>query len=419
MNARELRDKRANLLAQAGKMVEKAETENRDFSGEEQTSYDDLINQAKSLEARAQRIEEAESLGNATPEVVEGRKAPAYNSKTKLGDSEEKAFANFFRTGDVGAVRSLVVNDDETRDGKKIAIEVKVPSPAEMRAVTDSTMNITTAADGKNIVPIPMVQKIALRRGEIRLADRLGVQRVPGKGTTVNYPFENADAQDLATTSEQSDAHGNNYGRDALQAGVKQFTLVKKTKKLELTEEIQEDEDVNLMDWIADNIGRAMGLTHNAALVAEVVASGTSLKTFASATAIADGEVDDIVYNDTLSPYLDDGGSIAWVTRPSTYGAIKKISGDPRVYATVQGAGRTLLEYPVEYSSKVATIAADAKSVLFGNWFYMGLYESPNIRMIVDPYSVDGVVVLKYSFRLCYGQLIAAAIGYGVQHSAA
>ncbi len=345
-------------------------------------------------------------------------KAPAYNSKTKLGDDETKAMAHFVRTGDVGAVRNLVVDDEEARKSQKVAIELRIPTPNELRAVTDSTMNITTAGDGKNLVPIPLVNRIAMRRSEMMLADKLGVQRVPGKGTTVNFPYESADAQDFATTSEQSDAHGNNFTRDAMQAGVKQFTLVKKTKKLEITDELMEDEDANLMAWVADNIGRANAITHNAALVAELVASGTLFKTFASATAIADGEAEDIVYNDTLSPYLDDGGAIAWVMRPSTYGAIRKISGDPRVYASSLGAGRTLCEYPVQYSSKAAAIAAEAKSVLFGNWYYMGLYESPSIRMIVDPYSVDGMTVLKYSFRLCYGQLIADAIGYGALHAA-
>ena len=276
-------------------------------------------------------------------------------------------------------------------------------------------MNITTAADGLDLVPTGFVQKVAMRRSEARLAEKLGVQMIPGHGTTVNFPYENADAQDFTTTAEQADAHGNNYTRDALQAGLKAFTLVKKTKKLELTEEITEDEDVNLMAWIADNIGRGMGGTHNAALVAEVIASGTNLKTFASATAIAAGEPDAIVFNDTLGNYLDDGGSISWVMRPTTFGAIKALAGDPRIYGVAQSAGRTLLEYPVNYSNKVAAIASAVKSVLFGNWYYMGLYESPSLHMILDPYSVDGMVVLKYSFRMCYGQLIAGALGYGLQ----
>jgi HK97 family phage major capsid protein len=416
MNARELRDMRTNVLQKAAELNEKAEKENRDFTPEEQKSYDDFISEATSLENRFKRLEALGTIEGGDGEVR--GKAPAYNSKTKLGDDETKALAHFFRTGDAGAVRSMIVDDNETRNSRKVAIELTIPTPNQLRAVTDSTMNITTAGDGKNIVPTTMVNRIAMRRGELMLADKLGVQRVPGKGTTVNFPFENADAQDFVTTSEQTDAHGNSSSRDALQAGLKAFTLVNKTKKLELTNELLEDEDVELNAWIANNIGRGVALTHNAGLVAEVIATGTLLKTFASATAIADGEAEDIVYNDTLSPYLDDGGAIAWVMRPSTYGAIRKISGDPRVYASALGSGRVLCEYPVEYSSKAAAIAAEAKAVFFGNWYYMGLYESPSIRLIVDPYSVDNLTVLKYSFRMCYGQLIAGAIGYGALHAA-
>ena len=59
--------------------------------------------------------------------------------------------------------------------------------------------------------------------------------------------------------------------------------------------------------------------------------------------------------------------------------------------------------------------ATTAKTVLFGNWDYMGYRESPDIRFISDPYSVDGLVILKYSFRDAYGVLQSAAIGYGKQ----
>ncbi|MHC1739731.1 MAG: phage major capsid protein [Anaerolineaceae bacterium] len=405
MNARELRDQRASVLASAKSLVEAAEKENRDLKPEEQKSYDDFLSEAESLEKRYTRLE---AIPEPTPVV--GQKAPNYNNKTKLGDSEVRALAFYVKTGDLGAVRGMTV-EGEDRDGKP-QVEIRIPTAAEMRAVTDSTMNITTAADGQNLVPTGFAGKIATRRAEIRLAEKLGVQKVPGKGTTVNYPYDNADAQDFTTTAEQADAHTTAYTRDALQVGLKAFTLVKKTKKVELTEELLEDEDANIMDFVANKIGTGVGLTHNAALIAEVVASGTLLKTTASATAIAAGEPDACVYNDTMSFYLDDGGSIHWVMRPATFGAIKALAGDPRVYGSVAGQGKALLEYPVEYSSKVAAIAASAKVAHFGNWAYMGLYESPSLTLLRDPYSVEGMVVLKYSFRLCYGQLIAGAIGY-------
>ena len=62
--------------------------------------------------------------------------------RTRLGDDENKALANFIRTGDSGAVRSLITNDldNEEKRNNRPVIEIKLPKPAEMRAVTDSTM---------------------------------------------------------------------------------------------------------------------------------------------------------------------------------------------------------------------------------------------------------------------------------------
>ena len=123
-----------------------------------------------------------------------------------------------------------------------------------------------------------------------------------------------------------------------------------------------------------------------------------------------------IVYNDTLGFYLDDGNSIAWVTRPSTFGKIKSITSSTRLYEN-QPAGSArgyLLEYPVHYSSYATAIAASAKSIYFGNWFYVGMREAPALRLIRDPYTTDGIVYLKYCFRAVYGVLVAAAAGYGL-----
>lgn len=409
--ARELRAKRGQLLDKAQKLVEAAEAEDRDLKQEEQTQYDELLSQAEELETRAKRME-------AMPMADAGgrQQAPSFN-RTHLGDSEERAIAAWARTGDRGAVRDLLTRDDS--DGGRESVEIRMPSRRELRAVVDSSMNVTTAGDGGNTVPTGFSGQIATRRNEVRLAERLGVRNVPGVGTTVNFPYESADPEVFATTSEQSDAHGNNYERDALQFGSKAFTLVKKTKKLELTEELMDDEDANLSAFIADSIGRGIGITHNSMLLTEVAANGTALKTFASATAIADGEIEPMVYHDTLAYYLDDGGAIGFVMRPATFGKIKSISANARVYGdTAATVRRTLLEYPVQYSNKAAAIAASAKSLYFGNWYYMGMREDPALRLIRDPYTVDGMTILKYTFRTVYGVLIAGAIGYGVHPSA-
>jgi HK97 family phage major capsid protein len=409
-NARELRSQREQVIQKATALVDAAEGEKRDFKPEEQTQYDGWVKEADELLKRAERAESLSGLESS----LATRQAPALN-RTGLGDSEVRALAAFVRTGDRGGVRELMAEDEEGKEG----VTIHLPSRSEMRAV-DSTMNITTAADGLNIVPIGFAGSIVARKGEIDLTPKLGCRRVPGKGTTVNFPYDNADAVVFATTAEQDDAHAQNYQRDAAVLGLKAFTLVKKTKKVELTEELTDDEDAALMDYLADLIGRGIALTHNTMLLTEVAANGTSLKTFAAAAAIAAGEPEAIVFNNTLGFYLDDGGAVAWVMRNPTFGAIAAITGNPRLYAQTPGGSfeHEILGYSVELSTAAAAVAASAKSCYFGNWFYVGFREDPALRIIRDPYTVDGLVILKYSFRAVYGVLQAGAIGFGVHPSA-
>ena len=410
----ELRQARAAKVDEMKAMTTQAEVENRDFAADEQVKWDGLVTEIGALDARMERLEALEKAQEAAPVTTSmtKRSAPAH-LKGPRGDSESRALAAFARKGDVGGF-------PEEMRGNQNEITFRVPMPYEMRAVTDSTMNITTAADGGNLVPTGFVNQVAKRKQEMMLADRLGVQRVPGSGTTVNYPVDGADAQVFATTAEQSDAHDVAWQRDALQPGLKAFTLVLKTKKIELTDQLLYDEDAGLMSFIAGKIADGVALTHNSVLLTEVAANGTSLKTFAAAAAIADGELEDIVYHNTLGYYLDDTGNVAWVMRPPTFGAIAKITGTARVYANPNSGSlaREVVGYPTLYSSYAAAIAASAKSVYFGNWQQVGYREDPTLTLLRDPYTVDGLTILKYSFRLVYGVLQAGGIGYGVHPTA-
>ena len=407
MKLNELRQKRANLLAEARGVLD-AET----YDGER---YDALQAEINTLDEQIERHEQLEAQERQMKQSA-GRQtwqAPATIEHAGDGPDESRAIAAYVRSGRSNADLADMFDGD--------GLTLRWSQEAEQRAVKNELMNITTDADGKYWVPTTLVQRIIARKSEAMLADRLGVQNIPGKGTTVNHPVEGGDAQVFGATDEQIDDHSKVYERDAPIAALKAFTLVKYTKKLELTEELLDDEDVGLMGFIGDHIGRGLAATHNNLLLTEAGAAGTPFKTFADDVSIADKELEDIAYHDTLSWYLDDSGSIAWVMRPSTFGAVVKLEGTatPRVYVpTPQGnnrGGRELLGYPVQYSNYASAIGVGAKSVYFGNWWYMGKREEPALRIIRDPYSVDGLVIVKYSFRCDYGVLQAGAIGYGVQ----
>lgn len=400
-NAREMRAQRWALLEEAKGIIGAAEAAGRDLTPTETRRYDSLMLQADDL------------MGDIKKAETGGSFIEAYGSRAQAGLSdEERAMCHYFRSGDRSGLNDLNLR---ASDGH---FDLEVFLPRETRSVVDSTMNITTAGDGGNLVPTGFVNRVAARRNEIRLSEKLGCQPIPGRGTTVNAPYESSGPELFTLTAEQDDAHAQNYTRDALQPAVKAFTLVKYTKKIELTEELLEDEDAALMDWIGDSVGRSYGMTLNYLLLTEAAANGTSLKTFASATAIAVDELETIAYNDALSPYLDDGGGISWVMRKSVHGEIVLLDDANTRRYNDNTLGPGLLGWPVNYSAYSGATEASARSVYFGNWRYMGERLGPELRILRDPYSVDGAVILKFAFRVAYGVLQAAAIGYGVHPSA-
>ena len=286
-----------------------------------------------------------------------------------------------------------------------------------IKASNDDYMNITTDVDGAHAVPEGHFQGIIARRDESRLSAALGVTLIPGKGSTVHVPLDGEDDGEFVSTAEAGASD-----RDMPALGNKAITLVRYTKKIEVTHELLEDEDSRLMAFLNGWVGRGLAKSHNSACVAEVGTNGTSLKTFASATAIAAGEIEDIEAGDDIGAYLD-SPNVSWVMRNSTLAAIRKITANDRFYGSTAEGGpgvrsrRTLLEYPVFRSNKVAAIATGNKSVLFGDWSMVGLRDVSGLSFLLDPYSGhdNGKLVLRYSTRFAYGVLQAEAVGYAEQ----
>lgn len=390
MNVRELRARLGDVLDEARTLVETAEGEDRDLSEEEQTSYQDYLDQAETLRNRITRLE-----GVPEPEEQKRERRAPMQNKIALGDTEERAVCHFIRTGDASGL-------------------------PERRASNDTDMNVGTAGDGGNAVPTGHYQGIIARRDESMLTSRLGIMRIPGVGTTVNVPLDGEADGEFIETNEGSD-----HDRDAPVIGTKAMTLLRYTKKIQLSWELLEDEDSNLMAFLNDFVGRGIAKTHNSLLLTEVASNGTALKTFASATVIAVDEIEPIVFNDNLAHYLDDAGSVAWVMLPSVHGEIVLLDdANRRRYASnsiADAGGRfvpSLLGYPILYSNKSGATAASTKSVYFGNWSYVGWRDAGMMNFLRDPYSYEAGIELRYQFRTVYGVLQAEAIGYGVHPSA-
>ncbi len=374
---RELLRQRDDLLKRAQAITDKAMTDQRALTEDERTNAMELQNQADEIdltlelvtkidESRARRIIAAPDMASKDP--------------AKAGDAR---FVSFLR--DRNSIGTL-----------------------EIRASNDTDMNVGTPADGGYAVPTGHYPRIIAKRDEQMLAQMLGVMTIPGIGTTVNVPVDDEDDGEFVSTAE-----ANAYDRDAPALNQRAMTLIKYTKKIELSVETEYDA-LGLLTFIEQFVGRGMAKTHNGLLLTEVAASGTKFKDFASNAAIAAGELENIVGNDTLGNYLTDGASASWVMRHSTQWAINAITADSRFYYRDTGTG--LLGYPVRRTNKAGAIGAAAKSVFFGDWSYVGLREEPQYSVLRDPFTLAhlGQVRLIYMFRTVYKVLQAGAVGYGL-----
>lgn len=384
MDVIEKRRRLAEIREQAA-TLNNAET----FGEEEQRKFDGLMTEADTLQAWLARNDKISGLPvRNEPGTPEQSQAPAVHRR-RVPDTPEGIYCHYLRTNDPMAA-------------------------AELRAYNNTDMNVTTAADGEVAVPVGMVQDIVARRDEMALWSKLGVRRVPGKGTTVNYPIDN-EADVLFTSVSESGT----VNQDAPALTEKAFTLVKYGKYITLTWEILRDEDANLLAFLGDWIARGWAATHNSLLVTEVLANGTAGLTLDAAAAIGASEVPELVGK--VLPEYQDGSQ--WLMHPTTWAYLAGLTGNNFQFAQTPSAdimGKQLFGYGVNPTSYMTALGASVKSMVFGNFNFLGMREGTSMTTLRDPYSVatSGQVRLHYWFDAVYGVLQAEAIQYATHPSA-
>ena len=107
--------------------------------------------------------------------------------------------------------------------------------------------------------------------------------------------------------------------------------------------------------------------------------------------------------------------------RNATLGAIRALTGNYPQFRPLQSGGVGELEgYPVAVSDKIAAMAADAKSIIFGNMSYYCFVENGSLEVSRNPYLYQGnyqtAIFVNYRFGGDVTQ--PEAFVYGVHPSA-
>jgi len=166
--------------------------------------------------------------------------------------------------------------------------------------------------------------------------------------------------------------------------------------------------------------------TLNNLMVTEALSGGTAGLTLDSATAIGAGEVPELIYK-LSAEYAR--GNVAMLMRRATEGYLRGIFGSSQFAfgsqagpATGNGLNlqSTLWGVPVYSDGNMGALAASGKSLIIGNWGYMGKRVEPTMTFLRDPYSraTYGEVILHYYFRADFEVLQAGAFQYATHPTA-
>jgi HK97 family phage major capsid protein len=395
-NRLELKQELGTLYDEARAIIELCDTEKRTITTDEETRYEGILAEMDAIKVDIARREKLDGYTEAGAAPVTQRNGQFQNGRgsgegyTKTPDTEQGIFARYLRTGDEGAAE-------------------------EMRAYNNTDANIGTQADGGYTVPTPVLNNIVARRDEMDIIPRLGMVKIPGKGTTVNVPL---DGEADLLFSSVSEAGSLNQDWPAL--GTKAFTLAKYGKYITLSWELLRDEDAALLSFVENWIARGWAATHNSLIVTEVLANGTAGLTLASATAIGASEVPTLVGK--VLPEYQEGSQ--WLMHPTTWSYITGLaSSSVFTFAPHPGAnvsGKTLWGYNANPTSYMTAYAASVKSLVFGNFNYMGYREGTSMTALRDPFTAaaTGQVKVWYWFDFVCGVLQAEALQYATHPSA-
>lgn len=359
-----LRDRRANVWEQAKELADRAADENRAFSAEEQGTWDGLNGELENLDKRIKSALDVEERAKAADEAFErvaGKPAdPAAPAKPGGDDSELRAFLR----GERGAPR---------------AYDVVPQGPVNFRDLSK-----LTASAGGDTVPTSFYNRLVAHMIETSSILQAGATVLnTSSGEVIQVPKTTSHSSagivtEAATITESDPA----FGQVALGA-FKYGTMI------QISRELLTDTGVDLEGYLSMQAGRALGNAFGAhaitgtgtgqprgivtdATVGVTGATGVGMDTGFGSQGTADQGADVLInlFHSVISPYRM-SQSCRWIMDDTTAGVVRKIKTTEGQYiwqpSVIAGQPDTILGKPVLTDPNVATPAANAKSVIFGD----------------------------------------------------
>lgn len=357
--AKTLTERRNRVWEQAKEIADRAAEENRQLSGDEESQWTALNAELDALDKRIKAVLEGEQRAKDAEEQMAKLVGEKRGTRGPASPSNEELRA--FLRGD--GPRAFIAQPD---------------GPVNFRDLTKGT-----ATAGGNTVPTSFYNRLVAHLIEVSGIMQTGPTVLnTGSGENIDIPKTTAHSTggiiaEGATITESDPA----FGKVTLGS-------YKYARMIQLSRELVEDTGVDLEGYLAMQAGRALGNAFGVHMItgtgtgeprgvvtdATVGVTGPVGTTAGFGTQSTAGQGFDLLialFHSVISPYRQ-SQSCAWLMNDTTASIVRRIKSSEGVYvwqpAVTVGQPDTILGKPVYIDPNVASPAANAKSIVFGDF---------------------------------------------------
>lgn len=436
----ELKGERAERIAEARSILEKAEGENRGLTSEESQEFDRLEAAADELEARARRLESVLETGPGrqvrddlspeeqgewramTPEEQEEERRarnlaapPLDEIRSRIFTGEMKAPASFKEYNEL-RMAALPQNAPEYR--WSFFRYMTVRDVRELSGDEVRTLSKATAAAGANLVPTNFERQLLDTLRDFGVMRQIARVFSTSDGAALNIPTVTSHGTASWTAENAAFTPSDDaFGQSAL-AAWKAATIIL------VSEELLQDAAFDLEAYIRAEFGARIGILENTAYVVGdgsskptgVVTQATLGKTGATGqtTSATADDLIDLVYS--VSPPYRRRGS--FLLNDASVKAIRKLKDTTNQYLWAPGLTATepdnILGRPIYSDPDMPVMAANAKSILFGDFSQYWIRDVNGIafQRLNELYAANGQVGFRAYHRTDGKLMNTAAVKY-------
>ena len=356
--SKELIEQRNKALADARALIDAAEKEGRKFSPEDDQKWSGFMDEADELKGRIERSNRLSEEENAGIEIVETR-AGQQDSEERHVEREEAVTVSVddaFRSWMKGGMSSL--------------------SPEARGVMEERAQSVGTTTAGGFTVPEDFRQQLEdamLQFGGIRQSRATILSTADGANLPMPTSDDTAQVGELLAENNAVAEQDVTFGQTVLGAYMYSSKLVRVSRQL------MQDSAFDLGSWLAMKLGeRISRITNQHFTTGTGTAQPSGIITGAASGKVGTtGQTTSIIYDDLvdLIHSVDPAyrGSAELMFNDSTLAVIKKLkdgNGLPLFVPNVGSGGdvtSTILGYNYVINQDMADMAANAKSVLFGD----------------------------------------------------